>query len=69
MYVDSRVSEQKTNMVIPADVVGKQVRHKAFGLGEITAIEGTSVAIQFDKVGLKKMGFEFCRDKKLLEFV
>ncbi len=69
MYVASRVSEQKTNMVIPADVVGKQVRHKAFGIGEITAIEGTSIAIQFDKVGLKKMGFEFCMDKKLLEFV
>lgn len=69
MYVASRVSEQKTNMVIPADVVGKQVRHKAFGIGEITAIEGTSIAVQFDKVGLKKMGFEFCMDKKLLEFV
>ena len=43
--------------------------HKAFGLGKITAIEGTSIVVQFDMVGLKKMGYEFCMKKKLLEFI
>lgn len=61
--------EPKPQIVIPADIVGKRVRHKAFGLGEITAIEGTSIVVQFDKVGLKKMGYEFCMEKKLLEFI
>lgn len=61
--------EPKPQIVIPTDIIGKQVRHKAFGLGVITAIEGTSIAVQFDKVGLKKMGYEFCLEKKLLEFV
>lgn len=61
--------EPKPQIEIPADIVGRQVKHKAFGLGKITAIEGISIAVQFDKVGLKKMGFEFCMDKKLLEFV
>lgn len=61
--------EQKHKIAIPIDIVGKQVKHKAFGLGEITAIEGTSIAVQFDKVGLKKMGYEFCTEKKLLEFI
>ena len=61
--------EPKPTVVIPADIVGKQVKHKAFGVGEITAIEGTSIAVEFDKVGLKKMGYEFCMEKKMLEFI
>lgn len=49
----------KPPVVIPVDMVGKQVKHKEFGIGTITAIEGTSIAVDFDKVGLKKMGYEF----------
>lgn len=52
-----------------ADIVGKQVKHKTFGTGVITAIEGTSIAVEFDKVGVKKMGYEFCMNNKLLEFI
>lgn len=59
----------KPPVVIPVDIVGKQVKHKAFGIGTITAIEGTSIAVDFDKVGLKKMGYEFCMEKKMLEFI
>lgn len=61
--------EPKPVFVVPADVVGKQIKHKAFGVGTITAIEGTAIAVEFDKVGLKKMGYEFCMQKKLLEFI
>lgn len=61
--------ETKPQVVIPSDIVGKQVKHKTFGIGVITAIEGTTIAVQFDKVGLKKMGYEFCMQKKLLEFI
>lgn len=61
--------EPKPQMAIPTDIVGRQVKHKAFGLGKITAIEGTTIVVQFDKVGLKKMGYEFCMEKKLLEFI
>ena len=43
-------------MEIPIDIVGRQVKHKAFGLGKITAIEGTTIVVQFDKVGLKRWG-------------
>lgn len=48
--------EPKPPVVIPADIVGKLVKHKAFGVGRITAIEDSSIAVDFDKVGLKKMG-------------
>ncbi len=61
--------EPKSQIEIPADIVGRQVKHKAFGLGKITAIEGISIAVQFDKVGLKKMEYEFCMEKKLLKFI
>lgn len=33
--------EPKPPVVIPVDIVGKHVKHKAFGVGTITAIEGT----------------------------
>ena len=61
--------ESKPQVVIQSDIVGKQVKHKTFGIGVITAIEGTTIADQFEKVGLKKMGYEFCMQKKLLEFM
>ena len=34
--------EPKPSVVIPADIVGKSVKHKSFGTGVITAIEGTT---------------------------
>ncbi|NMA74280.1 MAG: HNH endonuclease [Bacteroidales bacterium] len=61
--------EPKPPVVIPADIVGKPIKHKSFGTGVITAIEGTTIAVEFDKVGLKKMGYEFCMKNKLLEFI
>ncbi|MDY3795696.1 MAG: hypothetical protein SOZ81_03140 [Agathobacter sp.] len=70
-YVPPVISkpESKPPIVIPVDIVGKQVKHKTFGVGTITAIEGTSIAVEFDKVGLKKKGYEFCMEKKMLEFI
>ena len=61
--------ESKPLVVIPADIVGKQVKHKTFGTGEITAIEGASITVNFDKVGEKKMGYEFCMKNNMLEFI
>lgn len=52
--------EQKSEIVIPADIIGKHVKHKIFGLGTITAIDGTAIEVQFVKAGLKKMGYAFC---------
>lgn len=56
-------------MAISADIVGKQVKHKSFGVGIITAIEGGSIFVEFDKVGKKNMGYEFCMENKMLEFI
>ena len=61
--------ELKPPVIIPADIVGKKVKHSAFGVGVINAIEGTAIAVEFEKVGLKKMGYEFCMQKKMLEFI
>ena len=61
--------EPKPPVVIPSDIVGKQVKHKAFGIGVITGINGVSIEVEFDKAGIKKMGYEFCMEKKLLEFI
>ena len=61
--------EPKPPVAISADIVGKQVKHKSFGVGIITAIEGGSIFVEFDKVGKKNMGYEFCMENKMLEFI
>ena len=61
--------EPKPPVVIPVDVIGKQVKHKTFGVGIVASIDGTSIAVDFDKAGVKKMGYEFCMNNKLLEFI
>lgn len=61
--------ESKPFVEIPMDIIGKKVKHTTFGIGKITATNGIAIVIQFDKLGLKKMGYEFCMQKKILEFI
>lgn len=61
--------EPKPPVVIPSDIVGKRVIHKTFGTGIITTIEGLSVIVNFDKVGTKKIGYEFCMKNNILELI
>ena len=61
--------EPKPPVVIPSDIVGKKVKHRSFGIGIIVAIQGVLIDVQFDKAGLKKMGYELCMQKNLLEFI
>lgn len=61
--------EPKPPVIIPDDIIGKQVKHKTFGTGVITTIKGTSITVDFDEVGVKKMGYEICMNNKLLEFI
>lgn len=61
--------EPKPPVVIPADILGKKVKHKSFGVGTITAISDTIIDVDFEQVGLKKMGYEFCMKNNLLEFM
>lgn len=70
-YVPPVISkpEPKPEVVIPQDIIGKKVKNKTFGIGTITGISGGSIDVNFDKAGEKKMGYEFCMEKKLLEFI
>lgn len=61
--------ESKPPVVIPSDIVGKRVIHKTFGTGIIATIEGLSVIVNFDKVGTKKIGYDFCMKNNILEFI
>lgn len=61
--------EPKPPIVILTDIVGKHVKHTTFGFGVVAAIEGSVIVVNFDKAGEKKMGYEFCIEKKMLEFV
>jgi hypothetical protein len=55
--------------VVPADIVGKQIKHKSYGKGTITEIAGDIIIVSFHSVGKKKLGYEFCIKNKLVVFV
>lgn len=59
----------KPVIVIPADIVGKRIKHKSYGAGTITSISNTIIIVSFDDVGEKKLGYEVCIKNKLIEFV
>lgn len=61
--------EPKPQVVIPRYIVGKYVKHKTFGIGKITQIDGITITVTFNTVGVKKMGYELCMEKKLIEFI
>lgn len=59
----------KPVFVVPEDVVGKQIKHKAFGLGHITSISGANVTVSFDSGIEKLLGYEVCVKNKIIEFI
>ena len=66
---DVKKPPPKPPVVVSADIVGSKVKHKSFGPGVITAIEGTNIVANFDKVGEKKLGYEVCMKNNLLQFI
>ena len=61
--------EPKPPVIIPKDILGKKVKHKTFGIGTISVVGDTSIEVDFETVGVKKMGYEFCIKNKMLEFI
>ena len=60
---------QKSAVVVPPEIVGKQVKHRYYGDGTITEITGTTIVVSFNSIGKKKLGYEVCKKNKLIEFV
>lgn len=63
------IPKPKPEVVIPADILEKKVKHKTFGVGIIKAIDGEAIDIDFEKVGIKKLGYDFCMKNNMLEFI
>lgn len=61
--------EPKLSIAVPKDLIGKKVKHKSFGIGVITGINGTTIDVNFEIAGTKKMGYEFCMKNSMLEFI
>ena len=59
----------KPTVVIPPEIIGKQVKHSSFGEGTVTGIVGAIMLVAFNSVGVKKLGYEFCMKNKLIEFI
>lgn len=63
------IPKPKPEVVILADILEKKVKHKTFGVGIIKAIDGEAIDIDFEKVGIKKLGYDFCMKNNMLEFI
>lgn len=63
------IPKPKPEVVIPADILEKKVKHKTFGVGIIKAIDGEAIDIDFEKVGINKLGYDFCMKNNMLEFI
>lgn len=60
---------QKPAVVVPPGIVGKQVKHKAYGEGTINEVTDNIIVVSFNSVGEKKLGYEVCIKNKLIEFI
>lgn len=59
----------KPAVVVPPELVGKQVRHKSYGEGTIIGVAGAIIVVSFNLIGEKKLGYEVCIKNKLIEFI
>ena len=57
---------RNASSAIPHDIIGKQIHHTFFGRGTVISIENTSIIIQFETEGRKKIGYAFSMKKNLL---
>ena len=48
---------------------GKKIKHKYFGSVTVMTIEGAIIDVDFEQVGRKKIGYEFCMKNNMLEFI
>ena len=65
----ARPVPRKPAVVVPPEIVGSQVKHKAYGEGTITGVTDTIVIVSFNSVGEKKLGYEVCIKNKLIELI
>lgn len=59
----------KPVVITPLEIVGKAVKHKSYGRGEVTGITETTMTVNFETVGEKKLGYEVCIKNKLIEIL
>ena len=54
---------------VPSEIVGQKVKHKLYGEGTISSIDGASIVVLFDSEGEKKLGYDICIKNRLIELI
>ena len=65
-----RMNKYKTGRRVKAKgkkAAAERIRHKKFGLGTVVERKDGFLIVQFDKGGRKKLNFEMCAQKGLIE--
>lgn len=62
-------TELKPSIKVSDKDLGRQVKHRAFGMGIIKEIVGNDIIVEFEEKGKRKLGYELCIENGLIEFV
>lgn len=54
---------------IPADLVGKNIKHTVYGVGTVTSIHGDYIVVSFPQIGEKKLSYNFCVENSLIKIL
>ncbi len=49
-------------------MIGRTITHKIYGKGTITKYDNTIITVKFLKEGIKKLNYQICLDKQLIQF-
>ena len=61
--------ESKSQVKIFDKCIGRQINHKRFGIGTIKEVEKSNIVVEFEGKGKKKLSYELCLIKGLIEFI
>jgi len=64
-----QIKQGEPVVVIPLEIAGKNIKHKFYGKGVVTAVTDTVLVVSFDSVGEKKLGYEVCIKNKLIKIL
>lgn len=54
---------------IPADLVGKNIKHTVYGVGAVTSIDDDYIVVSFPQIGEKRLGYNFCVENALIKIL
>lgn len=66
LLVEQRKNDRKSQK---SGVVGRQVKHNAYGAGTVISAADNIIVVSFSSVGTKNLNLEICMKNNIIEFI